>query len=178
MFGKISAKTLCRVGAIAALYVVVSLLLFPFTFGLLQLRLSEAFTVLPLFFAESVPALFIGCFITNFFGAGVYDVIIGSAATLIAAIGTRIVGKHVKNKYLKFVLGIIFPVVFNAFAVPLVFLLTGSNSYSYFIEVLIVGAEELCSTAIFGGSLYFAIYRLFSNKKTGIFADDDNKIIK
>ena len=55
---KFSARRLCRAGVIAALYVALSYLVQPFAFGAVQMRLSEALTVLPLFFIESVPALF------------------------------------------------------------------------------------------------------------------------
>lgn len=169
MLGKNSAKTLARSGVIAALYVVTSLLLFPFTFGIFQFRLSEALTILPLFFAESVPALFIGCLITNIFSsAGAPDIIIGSLATLIAALCTYFAGKAIKNKFARFFVGIIFPVVINAFAIPIVFILSGTNEYAYMIEVLILGAEELVSVAIFGGALYFGCYKLFTKKKAEI----------
>ena len=152
MFGKISAKALCRAGVIAALYVVASLLLFPFTFGIFQFRLSEALTILPLFFAESVPALFVGCLITNIFGGGgLPDILIGSSATLVAACCTYLAGRL-----------IIFPILFNAFAVPLIFVINGSETYAYMIEVLIIGVEEAGSVAIFGGAVYFGGYRLLS----------------
>ena len=164
MLGKISAKSLCRAGVIAALYVVLSLLLFPFTFGVFQFRLSEALTILPLFFAESVPALFAGCFITNIFGGGVYDMFIGSFATLFAACGTYFAGKYIKNKYARFFVGMLFPVIANAFAVPLVFVLSGTAEYAYFIEVLVIGAEELGSAGVFGGILYFSCYKLLGKK--------------
>ncbi len=58
MFKKVSAKSLCRAGVIAALYVVMSLLLYPLTFGTIQFRLSEALTVLPLFFCGKRPRAF------------------------------------------------------------------------------------------------------------------------
>ena len=164
MFKKVSAKSLCRAGVIAALYVVMSLLLYPLTFGI-QFRLSEALTVLPLFFAESIPALFIGCLIVNLFSAaGIYDILIGSAATLLAAICTYLAGRAINNKILKFLVGIIFPVVFNAFAVPLIFVLAGTNEYAYMLEVAIIGGEELGAVAVFGGILYFALAKIFTLK--------------
>lgn len=163
MSGKISAKALCRAGVVAALYVVASLLLFPFTFGIFQFRLSEPLTILPLFFAESVPALFVGCLITNIFGGGgLPDILIGSSATLVAACCTYLAGRLIKNKYGKFFVGIIFPILFNAFAVPLIFVINGTETYAYMIEVLIIGVEEAGSVAIFGGAVYFGGYRLLS----------------
>lgn len=164
MFKKVSARSLCRAGVIAALYACMSFLLPSLTFGIIQFRLSEALTVLPLFFVESVPALFIGCLIVNIFSGSVYDVAIGSLATLLAAICTYIAGKLIKNKVVKFLVGMIFPVVFNAFAVPLVFLLSGTATHAYMTEVLIIGAEELGVVAVFGGVLYFAADRFFSKK--------------
>lgn len=161
---KFSARRLCRAGVIAALYVALSYLVQPFAFGAVQMRLSEALTVLPLFFIESVPALFIGCLLTNLGGLGVYDIIIGSFTTLFAAICTYFTGKLIKNKYLKFFIGILFPVVFNAFTVPLVLLLSGIEIQGYFIETLIIGAGELAAVGLFGGALYFSTYRLFAFK--------------
>lgn len=116
------------------------------------------------FFIESVPALFVGCLLTNLGGLGVYDIIIGSLTTLLAAICTYFTGKLIKNKYLKFFIGILFPIIFNAFAVPWVFLLSGVEIQGYFIETLIIGAGELGAVGIFGGILYFSTYRLFAPK--------------
>lgn len=161
---KFSARRLCRAGVIAALYVALSYLVQPFAFGAVQMRLSEALTVLPLFFIESVPALFVGCLLTNLGGLGVYDIIIGSLTTLLAAICTYFTGKLIKNKYLKFFIGILFPIIFNAFAVPWVLLLSGVEIQGYFIETLIIGAGELGAVGIFGGILYFSTYRLFALK--------------
>ena len=104
-FANPSAKALCRAGVIAALYVALNYLLQLFSFGILQCRVSEALTVLPLLFPEEIPALFVGCVISNLIGNGIYDIIIGSLATLIAAVGTYLTGRFIKNKYLKFVLG-------------------------------------------------------------------------
>ncbi len=94
---KFSARRLCRAGVIAALYVALSYLVQPFAFGAVQMRLSEALTVLPLFFVESVPALFIGCLLTNLGGLGVYDIIIGSLTTLLAAICTYFDKKQISE---------------------------------------------------------------------------------
>ncbi len=157
---KMTTKKICRAGIIAGLYVLLSLCFQPLSFGAVQFRLSEALTVLPLFYFESVPALFVGCLISNFFGCGVYDVIIGSTATLIAGIITFFVGETVKNKHLKFWLGITFTVVINAFAVPLVLLLSGMAENGYFIEVLTVGGGEFAVLLTLGQAFYYAFFSL------------------
>ncbi|MCL2147236.1 MAG: QueT transporter family protein [Synergistaceae bacterium] len=71
---------------IAALYVAVTILFAPVSFGQIQLRVSEALTLLPFYMPVAVPALFIGCLLSNFIaGLGLWDVVFGSGATLLAA---------------------------------------------------------------------------------------------
>ena len=84
---------LTQAAVIAALYVVLTL--FANALGLanysIQVRFSEALTILPYFTPAAIPGLFIGCLLSNMLtGAAVLDVIFGSIATLIGAIGTRL----------------------------------------------------------------------------------------
>ena len=73
--------------ALAALYVVLTLLFAPISFGEMQVRVAEALTILPLFTPAAVPGLFLGCLLANILGGAiVYDVIFGSLATLIGAV--------------------------------------------------------------------------------------------
>jgi uncharacterized membrane protein len=84
-----SAKTITRGAVIAALYVVMVLIFEPISFGPVQFRVAEALTLLPCLWFEAVPGLFVGCMIANIFGGmGPWDIFLGSAATLIAAILT------------------------------------------------------------------------------------------
>ena len=79
-------------GLIAAQYVVLTMLssVFGLASGAVQLRLSEALTILPCFTAAAVPGLFVGCIIANVIsGCAWWDVVFGSLATLIGAVGTR-----------------------------------------------------------------------------------------
>lgn len=75
---------------IAAVYVVLTMAFAPISFGPIQFRISEALCILPFFTPAAVPGLFIGCFLSNFLcGAALPDVIFGSLATLIGAVGSR-----------------------------------------------------------------------------------------
>ena len=56
---------------IAALYVVLTIIFAPISFGSAQLRIAEALTILPMFTPAAVPGLFIGCIIANFIGGGI-----------------------------------------------------------------------------------------------------------
>ena len=110
-----------RAGVIGALYIVLSLITFSFSGGAIQLRIAEGLTLLPLIYPESIPALFVGCLIFNqISGLALYDVLLGSLITLVASIFTYLVGKFVHSKVLKIVLGGLFPVLLNAFFLPVI----------------------------------------------------------
>lgn len=97
---KISARQLTTAAAIAALYTVLSLAssFIPTVGGVFQFRVSEALTILPYFTPAAIPGLFIGCLLSNLItGALPYDLVFGSLATLIGAIGTFALRKLGKN---------------------------------------------------------------------------------
>jgi uncharacterized membrane protein len=84
-----SVKKLTKAAVIAALYFGLTMLLAPISFGALQFRISEMLCILPFFFPESVPGLFIGCMLSNLLGGyGIPDIVFGSLATLAAAVLT------------------------------------------------------------------------------------------
>ena len=86
---KFSALKLAQGGLIAAVYVVLTIIFAPISFGEVQLRVAEALTILPLFTSAAVPGLFVGCIIANMLGGAViWDIIFGSIATLLGAIGS------------------------------------------------------------------------------------------
>ncbi len=83
------AKHLTRAALIAGLYVIITYILSPISFGPIQFRVSEALTVLPILYPEAIPALFIGVFLSNIIGGlGMVDILGGSLVTLLAAYGT------------------------------------------------------------------------------------------
>lgn len=90
MFKKLlSTRSLCVSAVIAALYAALTLLLAPISYGNLQCRVSEAMTLLPMLMPAAIPGLFVGCLLANILGgATVLDVVFGSLATLVAAVGT------------------------------------------------------------------------------------------
>ncbi len=82
-----SVRSLAISGLVAAIYAVTTILFAPISYGYIQVRISEALTVLPFLFPQAVFGLFVGCLIANLFGGfGILDVALGSAATLIAAL--------------------------------------------------------------------------------------------
>lgn len=139
---------------IAALYVVLTLV--SAAFGLdskaIQFRLSEVLTVLPALTPAAIPGLFIGCLLSNFIcGAMLPDMIFGSLATLIGAVGTYFIGKRVKW------LSALPPIAANTVIVPLVL------KYAYHLDgtvpffALTVFIGEFVCCGILGTVLLYAI---------------------
>lgn len=86
-----------RGSLIAALYVVLTLVssAFGLSSGVIQLRLSEALCILPFFCTEAIPGLFIGCLLANFLSSALpLDILFGSLATLLGAIGARALRRY------------------------------------------------------------------------------------
>ena len=148
---------LTRGALVAAIYVLLTLL--SSSLGLdkyaVQLRLSEALCILPVLLPEAVPGLFIGCILANSItGAFLPDIIFGSIATLIGAIGTRLLRRLPD----KFVFVTTLPaVISNAVIVPLVL------KYAYGVSELIpfmmltVAIGELLAATVLGTLLYYSL---------------------
>ena len=129
---------------IAALYVVLTMIFAPISFSQVQVRIAEALTILPVFTPAAIPGLFIGCLLGNALGGAVIvDVIAGSIATLIGAIGTRMLRK---TPYL----AVLPPIIANALIVPFVL------RYAYQVE-LPIPFMMLTVAGILGLILYFAL---------------------
>ena len=145
-------RSLTRAAMIAALYAVLTLILQPFSFGAVQLRVSEALTILPMVMADAVPGLALGCLLANLLcGAMWYDVVFGTLATLLAAVMTR------KLKNSSFVAASM-PVLFNALIVgPVVYFAYSKGPGGMFslplllIDMLTVGIGEAIACYVLGG---------------------------
>ncbi|MBO2516193.1 MAG: transporter [Clostridiales bacterium] len=142
-------------GLTAALYVVLTLLsqAFGLASGAVQVRLSEALCILPVFTPYAIPGLFTGCIISNLItGCELLDVLFGSLATLIGAVGTYALRK---NR----ILFCIPPVAANAVAVPLIITYVYMDtSMAYPLILLTVTAGEMISCVLMGQLLYSALH--------------------
>lgn len=86
-------KKLVVSAVVAALYAGMTLALAPISYGAIQLRISEAFCVLPFLIPETALGLFAGCILANLLTGNIFDVIFGSLATLLAGLSTAWIGK-------------------------------------------------------------------------------------
>ncbi len=169
---------------IAACYVVITIAIAPLAYGEVQFRISEALTILPFFTPAAIPGLFIGCLIANFVGGAVLpDVIFGSVATLIGAVGTYLIGRHFATTGLRrsrnsfetgnqsdkghlgalipLMLGTVPPILANALIIPFVL------KYAYAVPLpipfmmLTVGFGEVISCEVLGTILGSVIQKRF-----------------
>ena len=153
------ARFLALSAMIAALYTALTLLsaLWGLAYGPVQFRLSEALTVLPAFTAAAVPGLTVGCLLANLFSGYSTDLVVGTAATLVAAAATRLV-RNIRWRGLP-VAAPLPPVLVNAAVVGAeisVFAPEGFSWAGYLSAALSVGLGELA--VCYGLGLPFAAW--------------------
>lgn len=169
---KMKKKTtlyLAQAAVIAAMYTALTYILQPISFSGSQLRVSEALTILPALTPAAVPALTIGCFLSNLASPfGAIDIVLGTAATFLAAICSHFT-RNVKIKGLP-VLSAFFPVLFNAIFVGLSIAIMNEGGFTwgfFAITALSVALGEAIVCFAMGLPLYKII------EKTKIFSDKD-----
>ena len=150
---KNSTLYIVQAAVIAALYVILTMIAagFDLASGAIQVRFSEALTVLPYFTSAAVPGVTIGCLIANILTSGnPFDIIFGTLATLIGALGSRALRKQR-------LLVSVPPIVSNMIIIPFVlryaFHLPGSLPYFVFT----IGLGEMLSCFVLGQFLILAL---------------------
>ena len=166
--GKYSTRGIVFGGVIAALYVVLTYVaqLLGLASGAIQVRLSEALTILPVFTVAAVPGLTVGCVLANLLtGCAAWDVVFGSLATLIGAVGTRLLKKRPLLAWIP-------PVVSNAAIVPVVLMRvygvtdltvfgqTFGSDVIWLMLIVTVGIGEVIACGILGLVLWKTLQRV------------------
>lgn len=152
----LSVRRLVRCAVIAAVYVVVCLVLAPFSYGAVQVRVAEALCLLPVFGAEYIVGVTLGCFLANLLGSTVVDVVFGTLATLLACLVTyKLRDIRVKGLAIPASLS---PVVFNmiivgAFEITFFFSDGAPTAMLAVFNAVTVGIGELISCTILGVAL-------------------------
>ena len=157
---RISRKSsnISKQAMIAAIYTVVSVCLSAITYGPVQIRISEALTLLPLFAFGNVWGVTIGCFLTNVIGfftganiLGSLDIIFGTLATFFAALATYLL-RNIKVKGLP-ILAVLPPIIFNAVVIgwELCVLINGGfNPVVFIAQAASVAAGQIISCGVIG----------------------------
>lgn len=151
-------KYLAEASVIAAIYAVLTIVLAPISYGAVQVRISEALTVLPFFTPAAVPGLFVGCIAANLLSPyGLPDLIFGSLATLIGAAGSYMLRKKPALVPLP-------PVISNGIIVGIMLYYVYEVPVPLFVQMLYVAAGEMIACYAVGYPLM-----KYLNKYKGIF---------
>ena len=158
---------LVHAAAIAALYVVLTQVsaTFDLASGVVQARLSECLTVLPFFTPAAVPGLTIGCILANVLSPqpNVYDIVFGSLATLLGAIGSYLLRK---NRYLCS----LSPVVANTLIIPFVLKFAFAETVPIWLMMITVAVGEIITCVVLGQILISALQPVHKH----IFSGEDS----
>lgn len=145
---------ICQSAVIAALYVVLTYVFSAFASGVIQVRVSEALTILPAFTPAAIPGLVIGCLLSNTLtGCVLLDIIFGSVATLIGALGSYALRRHTW-------LVPIPPIVSNMVIVPFILRYAYGATDAFPFMIATVGAGEIISCYLLGMLLYGALKKV------------------
>lgn len=136
----LTTRSLCLSAVIAALYAALTMALPALSYGAIQCRLSEALTLLPLMLPQAIPGLFVGCIVANLLSpVGLMDVVFGSLATLLAAVGVYALRRRP-------LLAALCPVVANGLIVGLIISLQANLPLA--LTMLEVAAGEVIVVAL------------------------------
>lgn len=149
---------------IAAIYVVLVWIFNYWSFGPIQFRIAEALTILPFFTSAAIPGLFIGCLLANFMSGAIFaDIIFGSLATLIGAVGSYALRKH------KWLVPLP-PILANTLIVPFVLKFGYGTEEAIPVMMLSIGISEIIVCFVIGMALMYtlkpAINRILSDKNS------------
>ena len=138
---------MARIAIVAALYVVLTLLSYPFSYGMIQFRISEALMLLCCYDKKYTWSMVIGCIVSNLFSFNLIDCIFGTLATLLACICMVLIKK-------KFIASF-FPAIFNGIIIGLELYFV--ISAPLLLSMLGVAVGELVVVVLLGNILFYYI---------------------
>ena len=139
-------RKITQAAIIAALYVVLTFVAYTLGLasGVIQIRLSEALTILPYFTPAAIPGLFVGCIVSNILtGCALWDIIFGSIATLLGALGTYALRKYKWCAPIP-------PILSNTIIVPFVLVYAYGVTDALPFLAFTVGMGEVLSAGVLG----------------------------
>lgn len=162
-----STLFIAHAAVIGAIYVVLTLVFAPLSFGEVQIRFSEALTILPYFTPAAIPGLFVGCIIANLFGGAIpIDILFGSIATLIGAVFTY------RLRHSSRFLAPLPPIIANTVIVPLVLYYGYGINLPIPLMMLTVGIGEVISCGVLGMIVLTALSKcvdqIFGSHQTAV----------
>lgn len=160
-------KFLVQAALIAAAYTALSYSGFSFAYGPLQFRYSEALIAFAPLTPAAIPGLTVGCVLTNLGSAqlGIYDIVFGSLATLLAA-GFAYLFRKIRIHGMP-LLSLAGNVIFNALIISAMIVLVAGTPGLFWITAAQIFVSELLATYVLGLPLFLLLDKL--NKKYHMF---------
>lgn len=157
-----AALYVTRGALVGALYVALTYLssIVGLSSGVVQFRISEALCILPVFMPEAIPGLFIGCMLSNLLATGVepLDIILGSTATLIGALGAYFMRKLPRPIMW---LATLPTILANMMLIPFVLIFAyGAEPGGFWFYMMTVGIGELVCAGFGGAGLYYSLKKV------------------
>lgn len=166
-----NARRITRIGVVSALYVALTLSLSFLAYRDIQFRIAEALMLLCFFDKDYIIALTVGCFIANLFSPMAIDMLVGTSATLVAAIPMYLLRKQ--GSLPRMMICSLFPVISNGFIVAAELKLAYGSPYWLSVGTVALG-EFVCVTI--AGTALFS--QLSKNKAFMAMITDSDKRIK
>lgn len=138
---------MARIAIVAALYVVLTLVSYPFSYGMIQFRISEALMLLCCYDKKYTWSMVMGCIVSNLFSFDLIDCIFGTLATLLACIAMVLIKKKIIASFM--------PAIFNGVIIG--FELYFVINAPLFLSMIGVAIGELVVVTIFGNILFHYI---------------------
>lgn len=146
---------LSRGALVGALYTALTFIVLPVSSGAIQFRISEALCILPIFMPEAIAGLFVGCILSNILaGCAVWDIIFGSLATLIGALGCFML-RRLPKRWMW--LSTLPTVIANALIVPPILIYAYGSTEAFGFLVVTVALGEIVCAGIGGSALYYIL---------------------
>jgi len=146
-------RYIVKAGLVGALYIALTLVFAPISYGPIQIRVSEMLTILPVIDIAAIPGLFIGCMLANLIGGyGPWDIFLGSFITLIAALFSYLIGRKI-SPYLS----PISPIILNALGVGAYLSFLTNTPYLFIVISIFIG--ETISAGGLGILLYWLMVK-------------------
>lgn len=163
---RFSTKQIAFCGLIAALYVILTWVLGDFAYGPIQFRIAECMVILPFFFPIATAGLTAGCFLANLLSTvGPLDLVLGTLATLIGALGTQLCRK--KDLWY---LAPLPPVLSNGVLIGILLTIYSDTPGPavFFTMATSVAISEAICCYVLGGLLLWFLRRYYKNNERGI----------
>lgn len=156
-------NSIIKPALIAAIYVVLTLILAPISFGPIQFRISEMLVLLAFINPIYILGLTLGCLLSNIFGGyGIMDIVFGTLATFLSVTAISLTSKYIKSYTIGLIIASLWPTIFNSIIVG--WMLSVVMNIPLVLTAFQVGVGEFVVVTILGVPIFKLITEKYKNK--------------